>query len=58
MAERGLCDVDLVGRARQVPLLVDGNEVAELARIHGDKAFYKREGNLRQIIFFRRLVKA
>ncbi len=47
MAQRGLRDVHLVGRARQVPLLVDGDEITELARIHDGEAFYNREGNLR-----------
>jgi len=28
MAERGLRDIGLVGRARQVALLVDGDEIA------------------------------
>jgi hypothetical protein len=33
MAERGLRDIGLVGRPRQVALLVDGDEIAKLARI-------------------------
>ena len=31
VAQRGLRDVGLVGRPRQVALLVDGDEIAELA---------------------------
>ena len=35
MAERGLRHIGLIRRPRQVALLVDGDEIAELAGIHG-----------------------
>jgi hypothetical protein len=34
MAQRRLRDIGLVGGARQIALLVDGDEIAKLARIH------------------------
>jgi hypothetical protein len=37
MAERGLRDIGLVGSPRQVALLVNRDEIAELAGIHGQK---------------------
>jgi hypothetical protein len=35
MAERRLGYIGLIGRPRQVALLVDGDEIPKLARIHG-----------------------
>ena len=53
MAERGLRHIGLIRRARQVALLVDGDEIAELAGVHGRYAFYNDECIVPQIIFFR-----
>ncbi|MGY4423988.1 hypothetical protein ACVWY2_006437 [Bradyrhizobium sp. JR6.1] len=39
VAERGLRDIGLIRRPRQVALLVNRDEIAKLARIHWGSAF-------------------